>query len=291
MPEAHVELFIDFSGLSVETEATIFRGLSATGPWVELATVPLLGEQAVYIDSTAPLDTPVWYRFVGEPGGAEQIEGPYEVPSGDMVWIKDPLRPWASQAFALCSGPVGPCGPTDPVYLWLGFGTEQWNHDANLFPILNAEHPADIYSRRKHADGTLRFVTRSLSAAESIYELFTAGGPLFIQAPLIYGWEDAYVQPLTVSRDYLNPDQRVPDRIWDVPWTIVDPVTGPTQGTLCANWCAVAEAFATFSDMTAAGGTWQDVAEGNLACPPSEPPVPDGFGFGEFGAGPFGDGG
>lgn len=267
MPEAHVELFIDFSGLGVDTTAEIYRGLSATGPWVLIDTVPLLDEQAVYIDSTAPLDTPVWYRIVGDTA-TEDIQGPFTVDSLDMIWIKDPLRPWASQAFALCEGPVGPCGPVDPVYLWLGFGAEDWNPDVGLFPILNSEHPADVYARRKHADGGIRFVTRSLPAAESIYDLFTAGGPLFVQAPPVYGWTDAYVQPLVVNKDYLNPDQRVPDRIWNVPWVIVDPVIGPTQGTLCANWCAVAEAFATFADMTAAGGTWQDVADGTLVCPP-----------------------
>lgn len=294
MPEAHVELFIDFTGLGVETEAEIYRGLSATGPWTLINTVPLLGEQAVYIDSTAPLDTPVWYRIIGHPGATEDIQGPFEVPSLGQVWIKDPLRPWASQAFDVCENGASipnACGPADPVYLWLGFQEQNWDMDAGLFPVLNAEHPADVYARRKFATGALRFITRSLAAADTIYELFTAGGPVFVQAPPVYGWDDAHVQPGPISWEYIHPDQRIPDRIYTVPWTIVDAVEGPAQGTLCANWCAVEEAFATFADMTAAGGTWQDVAEGTTACPPTEPPVPDGFGMGEFGAGPFGDGG
>ena len=271
MPEAHVELVIDLTGGGVDTFATVERGLSATGPWVMLdENVPLLGEMAVYIDSTGPLDTPVWYRIVGDVDG-EEIMGPFTADSLGMVWLKDPLRPWATVAFDFCdtssTGHIEGCTTPDPEYIWGGFGSEDWEPDAGLFPILNAERPADVWGRRKHLNGSMTFFTRSLAAKSAIYTLFTAGGPLFLQLPAVYGWTDAYIQPGTVTPSYIRDDQRVPDRKWDVPFVTVDAVTGPAQGTLCANWCAVQDAFATFADMTAAGGTWLDVATGDLVCP------------------------
>lgn len=272
MPEAHNEVTIDFTAeAGTQTEASIERGLSATGPWVMLEeNVALLGEIAVYIDSTAPLDIPVWYRATGTPGPVTEVYGPFTSDSLDMVWLKDPLRPWATVAFDFCdtvSGHNTYCTTPDPEYVWGGFGTETWSADVGRFPILNAEHDADVYARRKHLDGSMVFFTRTLAARDAIYALFTAGGPLFLQAPAIYGWADAYVQPGDVSPEYISRDQRRPERRYEVPFFITDPVTGPAQGTLCANWCAVQDAFATFADMTAAGGTWLDVAQGDLVCP------------------------
>lgn len=102
------------------------------------------------------------------------------------------------------------------------------------------------------------------------------------------------MQPGDLDEDYLSEgiDQRLPYRIWDVPTTVVDPVTaGPVQGTECANWCQVEAEFATFADLTATGDTWLDVAAGITQCPDGPPSGDDGFGFGPFGDGPFGDGG
>jgi hypothetical protein len=269
MPEAQAEVIIDLTGSGgTDAFATIERGPSAAGPWTMLTTVPLLAEEAVYIDATAPLDVPVYYRITGDEGGTQAI-GPITVDSLGLVWIKDPLRPWATLAFSLCeTADEDPdCPPNNPEYLWLGFGEEVWRGDAALFDRLNAETPADVYGRRKYMDGFFQVMTRSLAARDGMYTLFTAGGPVFLQLPAVYGWADAYVQPGDVQPTYIRPDQRVPDRRYAVPFTRVDAPVGPVQGALCATWCAVLDAFPTFADMTAAGGTWLDVADGSLVCP------------------------
>lgn len=258
----------------MDTMATVERGMSATGPWTMLdPEVPLLGQMAVFIDSTAPLDTNVWYRVTGDADPAE-ILGPFTADSLGMVWLKDPLRPWATVAFAMCQdGPGGTsldpfCSPADPAFVWLGLDEENWDADAGLFPLLDSERPADVYARRKHLTSGMRFMTRSLAAADDIYTLFTAGGPLFLQLPAVYGFSDAYLQPDTVNKGRLFPDQRRPERVYSVPFVTVDPfTTGPVQGALCATWCDVAEAFPTFGDLTAAGGTYLDLADGSLVCP------------------------
>lgn len=289
MANGYVLVAVNFTGGTVQTAASIERGTSAIGPWTMLdESVPLLGERAYYYDAAAPVGEPVWYRVVS--GAETQTLGPYTDTDTGTVWLKDPLRPWASLELGFCDTATvsGPCGPADPLAVWAGFDSETWTMDAGLFPVLNSEHPADVFARRKHAEGAFRILTRSLEAKTQVYDLFTAGGPLYLQLPAEYGWADAYIQPHDVNMSYISRDQRRPERLWQVPFTIVDAVTGPAQGTACANWCAVDEAYTTFAAMTAAGGDWGTVASGQLLCP-TEPPVPDGFGMGGFGSGPFGD--
>lgn len=265
---------VDFTAeAGTQTSATIERGTSATGPWTFLTSVTLVGEQAVINDNTAPLDTAVWYRATAQDGTVE-VYGPFTLASGGSVFLRDPLRPWADLEFTFCATQAGlkkeMCLPSGPEFVWMGFGQEVYRADAGLFDRLDAETPADVYARRKRLDGSISFMTKTLAAAERVYELFTAGGPLFLQLPSVYGWQDAYIQPGDLTRDYLYPDQRMPHRIWSVPFTVVDATTGPTQGTECANWCAVAETFPTFADMVGSGGTWLDVAQGELVCPAGE---------------------
>jgi hypothetical protein len=296
MADGVLFLSVDFTAApGTQTMATLERGLSATGPWVYLRDVGLTGEVGVTFDTTMPLDTPVWYRWVGTPGDVEIIQGPFTEVSDGTVLLKDPFRPWANLAFDFCSTPSAAndlvCTPGGPEYVWARFGDEDRRVDAGLFDRLNSETPADVYGRRKDYDSSWRFFTRSLAAKDAVYELFTAGGPLQIQAPAIYGVPDAFMQPGDLRKAYLTDriDQRIPYRIWSTPVTKVDPiVAGPVQGNVCSNWCAVEEAFPTFADMTAAGGTWMDIAAGTTQCP--DGPL-DGFGFGAFGDGPFGDGG
>jgi len=266
---------IDFTAeVGTQTSVTLERGTSATGPWEFYATVPLIGEQAVVYDNTAPLDTPVWYRATS-PGGVTETYGPFTIVSDGNVFLRDSLRPWADLEFTFCSTQRGlkkeMCLPTGPEFVWVGFGDEIREADAGLFSRLDAETPADVFARRKRLTGSMSFMTKTLAAADAVETLFTAGGPLFLQLPTVYGWRDAYLQPGDLVKSYLYPDQRMPHRIWNVPFVLVDAPTGPTQGVECATWCDVEEAFPTFADMVGSGGTWLDVAQGELVCPGGEP--------------------
>lgn len=275
MADGVLFLTVDFTAApGTQTTARLERGLSATGPWLFLRDVGLTGEVGVTFDTTVPLDTPVWYRWFGTPGDQEIIQGPFTEASSGTVLLKDPFRPWANLEFEFCSSAeelnAVVCDPAGPEYVWARFGGKTRRTDAGLFDRLDSETPADVYGRRKDFDSSLRFLTKSLAAIDAVYALFTAGGPLQVQAPTVYGWPDVFVQPGDLDEEYLSDsvDQRRPHRIWDTPVTKVDSVVaGPVQGTVCSNWCAVEEAFATFADMTAAGGTWMDVAEGTVQCP------------------------
>lgn len=279
---------VDFTVLpGTQTTATLERGLSATGPWEFIRDVPLLAELGFTYDTTVPLDTPVWYRWTGQPGDEIVVQGPFTEVAGDTILLKDPLRPWANIELFFCTtaqqGLAALCEVQGPELVWVGFGEQTYRSDANLFDVYNDWIPADIYGVRKRFDGSFRILSKTLTAKEDVITLFAAGGPLQIQSPAVYGQPDIIVQPGNLSEAYISRDQRRPFRIWEVPFTVVRRPLGPIQGTADANWCALAEAYPTFADLTATGLNWSEVGtgeatQGNL----------DGYGEGGYGEGPYG---
>lgn len=282
---------IDFTAsVGTQTTADVYRSnVSATEGFIFLQTVPLLGERAVFFDTGAPFGVDTFYRVIGHPGEILLVSGPQQAPQRPGVAVQDPLRPWTAQDMDFCSGPMAHenCATPDPDIVWVGMGDYTRLSDATLLPISGSEVPADIYARRKDHVGSFRFLTRTLAAKDLVYEMFTAGGPILLQLPPVYGQKDIFVQPGALEELWRSDDQRRPFRMWEVPYEVVAAPVGPKQGTACANWCAVQDAFPTFADLTAVGGTWQDVAVGTTVCPGGA----QGFGAGFFGGGPFGDGG
>lgn len=280
MADPFVRITLNFTGGTGTDESfTAYRSLTPDlGDFVlQQPNVPLLSERAVYIDTTAPIGVNLYYRFVGDDTGDVITGGPFLLPANGHVWVKDPVRPWANIQMDTCSITAGhnsECETPDPDFIWGGLGDLDLPDDAGLFDILNAEHAADVFARRKYANGSFTFFTRSLEAIDAVYELFTAGGPLQLQLPDVYGWHDQYIQPQTVRMTYTAQDQRRPLRGWEVPFVVVEPPFGPSQGTDCDNWCEVEEAFPTFADMTATGNTWLELLQGTVICSNGEPIEP-----------------
>ncbi|WP_328902284.1 hypothetical protein OHR86_22345 [Streptomyces sp. NBC_00441] len=284
MPVSYAVIDVDFTGApGTDTSYALERATTATGPYTLIAVaVPLLAEQDVYTDTTAPFSVPLYYRATGDQTGAVTTYTAGPLDQAGQVWLRDPLRPWADLALDFCdaaqSGHVPGCTQPNPELVWVGLGDERWRADAGLFDVLNSETPADVWARRKHTDTSIIFFTRTLAAADRVYELFTAGGPLFLQLPPEYGWSDAFVQPGDVAMSRISRDQRRPERRWEVPITVVDRPLGPAQGTACANWCALPDAYPTYGDLPS-GLTLADLAGGNVLCPGGEPvePISDTF--------------
>lgn len=277
MSDGIIYLTADFTAATgTQTTATVERGLSATGPWTLIGMVDLLGQVGSFTDTLAPFDVNVWYRWSGFPAGAGSVivQGPFLETSTGGVTLRDPLRPWANLELSFCStmtqALVEACGPISPDMFWVGLGDKTYRADASLFDVYNSRVPADIYGVRKRLDSSLKILTKTLAAKDAVETFFAAGGPIAIHLPAIYGFPDAVVQPGDVEETYLSQDQRRPIRLWEAPFTIVDAPFGPTQGTACANWCAVEETYATFADLTATGFTWAQVAAGSaggVGCP------------------------
>lgn len=276
--DSYITLTLDFGAApGTDTTFTVERSLTGlVGSYITIATlVPLLDEEAVYVDTTAPLGVALFYTVTAAPSGEVLTfeEGP--IPELGQVYLKDPGRPWADIELDLCDTPSGVhvegCAQPDPVFVWGGLGDESWNVDAGLFPILNAEYPADVWARRKFANGSMTFFTRTLDAADRVYDLFTAGGPLLLQLPPAYGWDDHFIQPGTVVQSRVSRDQRIAIRRWEVPFVVVDRPADIPQGTACANWCAVQDAFPTYGDFVTTPGTFLDLLQGDVLCPGGDP--------------------
>jgi hypothetical protein len=273
-------LTADFTAApGTQTSAILETGPSAVGPWTFMREVELTGQVGATYDTTPSDGIPTWYRWTGDPGGTTIVQGPITPAStGDAVCMRDPLRPWANLVMGFCSTPealnAAVCGTGGDPFVWGGWGAKVRRADAGLFDRFDSETPADVYGRRKNLDTSIRFLTKTDAARRAVYDLFSWGGPLQITAPAAYGWEPYTVQPGDLTEAYLSDtiDQRWPHRLWSAPATVVDDsAVGPIQGTICANWCTVAETWPTYADMTAAGGTWLDILEGETQCPGGEP--------------------
>jgi hypothetical protein len=297
---ASVELTIDFDMFLVENQVTIVRvepdgteHVVRGGYRIMMFPVTL---DYFLIDSEAPLDVVLTYRAFEDTAGLdphanEIISNPVTLASSGFNWFKDPARPWANIRVDLCPYNA-PCTGTDGVSL-IRLGDKTRASDANLIPVLDRELPADIWARRKGIVSSVTFLTRSLAAIDSVYDLFTAGGPLLLQFQALFGWDDAYWQPGELTETYTgSADQRLPYRLWSVPLTQVDQPSPAqaAQGTACSNWCTVEDTYATSQDLADTGLTWQDVAD----CTATVLPV-SGYGFGPpglgYGFGPYGNGG
>ena len=292
---AFISLYIDFDAFTTQNQVTVVRvhpdGTEYTvrGGY-RIETFPVTFDYFL-TDTEAPLDTAVTYRafedVVGlDPSTTVVTGGPVTIDSGGYQWFKDPSRPWADIRVDLCADIGAPCAAiADPVSL-LRLGNKTRASDASIIPILDRELPADIWARRKGIVSSLTFLTRTLAAIDTVYDLFTAGGPLLLQFQPEFGWDDAYWQPGELAETYTGSnDQRTPYRRWTVPIVQVDRPSpaGAAQGTACANWCVIEDTYATSQTLADTGLTWLEVA----SCDTAASFV--GFGFGGYGDGPYGD--
>lgn len=280
-----IGLYVEFTTPVGTPQHAIVERVMPDGSFVRVRggdPVNLVGTPpaAVLIDAEVPFGVSVSYRAYAVAFPATVItSGTVSLSVPTVMWFKDPLRPWANYTADYCAQPSVACVvPTAPISV-ARYGAKERPADAGLFGILDAERPADIWARRKDANTSIAFLSRTLAAIDTIETLFTAGGPLLLQTPAIYGWPDKYYQPDTLADDTLGEDQRKPYRLWSVPLTPVDrpPAALGQQGTAAANWCAVAARYATSAELVASGQTWQQLATTGAFTPLS------GYGSGVYG--------
>lgn len=292
---AHVGLYVDFDAFVTQNQVTIVRIHSdgtehAVRGAYRIVTFPVTFDYFLF-DTEAPLDTAVTYRAFEDVDGQDPAvntvtSGSVTIGSNGYHWFKDPSRPWADIRADDCAQQGGPCAEiTEDVSLF-PFGDRTRGPDANLVPVLDRELPADIWARRKGITSSMSFLSRTLAAIDRVYTLFTAGGPLLLQIQPLFGWPDAYWQPLDLVETRTgSADQRNPLRRWTAPITQVDRPSpaSAAQGTVCANWCLIEDTYTTSQDLADTGFTWLEVASCDAV------PSFDGYGYGGYGDGPYGD--
>ena len=292
---AHVELYVDFDAFTTQNQVTIVRVHPDGTEYVvrgayRIVTFPVTFDYFVF-DTEVPLDTAVTYRAFEDVTGQDPAtntitSGSVTVNSNGYHWFKDPSRPWADIRVDDCAQQGGPCADiADDVSLF-PFGDRTRGPDANLVPVLDRELPADIWARRKGITSSTSLLSRTLAAIDRVYTLFTSGGPLLLQIQPLFGWPDAYWQPLDLVETRTgSTDQRSPLRRWSAPIVQVDRPSpaSAAQGTVCANWCLIEDTYATSQDLADTGLTWLEVVSCDAV------PSFVGYGFGGYGDGPYGD--
>lgn len=252
--------------------------------------VPLCDE--IYVnDTTPPIGETFHYLFTATPDNPTPPMVSADVtltPETDLVWMRDPNRPWADVRMTLCPETT-PCGPApDPCLSFVSWSTEEYAADANLIPIHDRERPVSVFARRKDAVVDLfRFLSvhgDDCACIENVRTLYTAGGPVHLSFPAEYCIPARCYQPGDLSMSYLSRDLRKPYRLWEVPLVAVDCPTGERQGVANGTWCDVNDTYATYADLTASGFDWGEVRAGDATAPP----VPSGYGAGPYGSGPYG---
>ena len=286
---AHVAVFVQFPGLTGSVFASVERVYSdgSSTPVRGGDTGELTVGELLLYDTEVGFDTPVSYRATAFPLDDPTVtvtSGVVTLASDGGVWVKDPLRPWASLRFDLSPMFTPACQPIGVDICFTGFGDEAMGADATLSDVLGDPFPADTYARRKAPTTSFTFSSRSLDAIQQVRDLFTEGGVLLLQAPAAYGWPDRYVQPGDVAMARLGADQRKPWRSWSVPLTLTrrPAPADPAQGVPQATWCDIADDYGTSHVLEMTGATWLDVAGGTVPLPVS------GYGSGRYGDGPYG---
>lgn len=269
----------------------IYRVVAGEETLVAGALVPLCDE-VYFNDTNPPRGIEFAYRIRTSPDDIDTTTAGITLSQpDDVIWFRDPHRPWADLSMQLCARPDTAC-PTDepvPCITFVRWGPETYAADANLLPIHDREHPAVVYARRKGmSGGTLRFITRHVegecACIEAVRTIFTGGGAISLGFPAVYCIPDRCYQPGDVTMSYLSDrvDQRKPWRLWEVPLVAVDCPAGVKQGLAGATWCDVNEQYGTYADLTGTGQLWGEIRDGL--------PVPSllGYGFGPYGEGGYG---
>lgn len=216
------------------------------------------------ITGSAPATLPM---FVGEmylttTGTTIVASTSVVVPSDGGGWWTDPLHPWTKLRLQVDLAAVG-CNSL-PGVAYLGVGDETFPSDSSLMEVNDAEYPVATWNRRKAGRSSIRVATRRLTDLAKVRELHASGAPLLLQMHRDYGETDAYGLYGDLSTPRIASDQREEWRLIGASFGKVGPPPGPAEGTLKTRYMDFGK-YTTFAAATAAGVTWLDGLQGELA--------------------------
>lgn len=197
------------------------------------------GNNAVFYDTEAPLQTAVSYQMQACTTTVLLTSNTVVIESGPDGWLKDPLRPYRDVKLDNCSVHSPQCLSTDANVFFQYLATETYPSASGVFPIVDTARPNVIGQTRKDQQSTLGIVSRKLSDVTRIRQLLSPGTPLLLQLPSKYGWGietwgSDYAQVYDDTAQRLGTDMGRPYRAWALPFTAsnapVDVNTGGTGG-------------------------------------------------------------
>jgi hypothetical protein len=233
----------------------------SSGDYIELS-----GGQAILYDTEAPLDVPLIYITDGLIGtvaaGTATDTPPGEVlASGEDLWLKAPLRPWADQRVVLEIPQEPDCLPESAIF-FVSMDIEVRGNRTTVAVINNRKNPIAMTRTRGGIASTLNLVTRRFADRDAVITLNADGDVLFFEGPAAYAIPDQYMSVGDYSVSRLSTDHRRQWRLNALPYVEVDRPAGLAEGILGDRWADLCQKYLTFAAATAAGLTWTSVLLG-----------------------------
>lgn len=289
----YVRVETNWADVPSVTHARVLRVNTTTGecaplrPYVcfEGDYILLSCGHAIFWDTEAPLDTPVYYitEGLGSPCippdplqpcipcvPTTATSGTVTVAANGTFWLKDPVRPCNDRPVPLCatdSQRTADCGGGTGI-TFVGIGTELYNNNSIRLRPTNRRRPLAVTRQRADASTALRLQTISFDDREDLLQLLIPGSPLLFQGPPGYGVPDRYMDIGPAQIDPAMPDLRVQIRSAVLPYETVDRPAGPTQGICGTRVQDICEVYTTWEQMQTAGLAWEDLIRGRAAASP-----------------------
>jgi len=242
---------------------------NSSGNYIELS-----GGEATLYDTEVPLDTPVTYiadGLIGTTAAGTATSSPASgvvVASGNNLWLKAPLRPWADQRLVLSVPQEPDCVPESAIF-FVSMDTENRANRTVVNVVNNRKNPIPAQRTRGGIGSTLNLVTRMFVDRDNVITLNADGDPLMLEGPAAYGIPDQYMSVDSYSVSRLTTNHRRQFRAHSLPYVEVDRPAGLAEGILGGRFADMCQKYATFAAATAAGLTWELAVRGQGSVVPT----------------------
>lgn len=225
----------------------------------------LSGGYAVFWDTIAPLDTPIFFTATSPAVTGVLTSASVTVTGTGQGWLKDPAEPINDVLLDAC--PTYSCPATGSGVSFLSLGQGQFTSASGLFDVIDAARPRSVAQTRKARRSTLALLSHALADGLAVEDILASGRNLYLQLVSRYGWA-----PRTWNSDYIAVGDAVEDRppvanqtrtqrTWALPFAVGRAPyvrSGRTGGN------GIGVNGATYGDATATGRTYaQRTATGN----------------------------
>lgn len=231
---------------------------------------------AVFWDNEAPFDVDIFYTLASVASPTETVTSNIvQLLSNGMAWLRDPYVP-ANNILLEVEGDIFDFCDDEPRIMFAGLSAKAYESASGVFEIIDAQRPDTVAQIRKRYGSALTLISKELADIDSIETIIAGGYPLLLSLPIVYGFGLPYgtdwVTVLNVSSSAMGVDQRLPARVWSLPFRLssiaVDVETGNTGGNGIGGGDATFDVLAasaiglTYNSLTASGLTYDQIAAG-----------------------------
>jgi hypothetical protein len=231
------------------------------------------GGYAVFWDTVAPLDVPIFYRATNDPSTVILTSNTITVTGTGQGWLKDPAQPVNDILLDTCPAPT--CPDTGSGVSFINLGQGAFASASGVFGIINAARPRTVSQVRKARTSTLGLLSHSIADGLRVEDILASGRNLFLQLASRYGWA-----PRTWGGDYIAvgdvtedrppvANQTYPQRRWALPFATAraphvqsEQVGGNGVGVNGATYGDATATGRTYAQRTATGNTYLQTSQG-----------------------------